>query len=232
MELPYHLKTLEPLPSALDIIRFLGAISAPNADMDEICDGLDISDRRFSKAIRRLVTKGYVQMDGDLIYRLNERGQEAAETLKEYDANAPADDDSDDAAAVEAIKRRLILAIPHTLVAQQANPIFVGLAGGDNDATLNPPADMVVRLSVTNGEPSTPEESLIKFADQPIQQGFSVTPGTFDRARIRVQIFQLGPNPDDINVCGGLYVDADVSAGAANTDFVAYGTDLAIQVLD
>ncbi|HRL14494.1 MAG TPA: winged helix DNA-binding protein, partial [Aggregatilineales bacterium] len=74
MELPFHLQTLEPLPGALDIIRFLGALDEPHADVEAICETLDMSDRRFNKAIRRLVTKGYVQMVGDMRFVIDREG--------------------------------------------------------------------------------------------------------------------------------------------------------------
>lgn len=85
-ELPFHLKTIEPLPGALDILRYLGTLDSFTADADDICDSLDLSDRRFSKAIRRLVTKEYVVMDGDMVYRLTEQGQGAVEEIADFDA--------------------------------------------------------------------------------------------------------------------------------------------------
>ena len=54
-ELPFHLKTLEPLRGALDILRFFGVIDSPTADAEAIKDTLGLSDRAMPKAIRRLV---------------------------------------------------------------------------------------------------------------------------------------------------------------------------------
>jgi DNA-binding MarR family transcriptional regulator len=232
MELPYHLKTLEPLPSALDIIRFLGELEAP-ADVDEICEGLDISERRFSKAIRRLVTKGYVAMDGDMIYRLTDQGHEAVENLAAYDEANPDAARGQSSSEGSSITRRLLIALPRELTAEQVTTIVVGLDGADEEnQVLQNSADMVVRLSVINGEPSRPQEEIVELGNQPVKKVFSIIPGAFDQVRVRVQVFQLGPNPDDINVAGGLYVDADVTRSGDTGGFIAYGADINVQVVE
>lgn len=229
-ELPYQLQALEPLAGALDIIRYLGGINAPNADVDEICDALDMSDRRFNKAIRRLVTRGYVQMSGDMVYTLTSAGREAAATLAEYDRTHPRSavipDDS-----VNQISRRVIVAVPRYMGAHQANTVVVGIEGANGDNALITETEMVVRLACINGDPFTPEDAILTLGNDAVQHAFNVTPDAFDKMRLRVQVYQLGPNPDDINVAGGLYVDADV-ARAASSGYVAYGSDLSLQVLE
>lgn len=229
-ELPYQLQALEPLAGALDIIRYLGGISAPSADVDEICDALDMSDRRFNKAIRRLVTRGYVQMSGDMVYTLTSSGREAATTLADYDRTHPrsavTDDDS-----VNQISRRVVVAVPRQMAAQQPNTVVIGIEGANGDNALAVETEMVVRLACINGDPFTPEDAILTLGNDAVQYTFTVTPDAFDKMRLRVQVYQLGPNPDDINVSGGLYVDADV-ARAASSDYVAYGSDLSLQVLE
>jgi DNA-binding MarR family transcriptional regulator len=234
MELPYHLQTLEPLPGALDIIRYLGRIDAPNADVDEICEELDLSDRRFNKAIRRLVTKGYVQMTGDMVYALTQNGRSAVDILRAYDATSGAASASGSRTSQSdsgTVTRHLIVALPQVLAAQANNTVVVAVEGGD---TLDEPADMVFRLSVVNGEPSTPEDVIVQVGDEPTQHTFIVTPGAYDQARIRVETFQLGPNPDDINISGGLYVDATVAAAvdSAASQPVAYGGTVTLHILE
>ncbi len=231
MELPYHLQTLEPLTGALDILRFLGSIDAPNADADEICDALDLSERTFGKAIRRLVTKGYVTTDGELIYRLTSNGHEAVETLAEYDEANPGGA-APEQARTAMVTRRLVVALPAMLSAATPTTVAVGLEGATDEETgvLYTPADMVVRLYVINGEPARPQETVLKLSNYPVKHAFSITPGAYQQARIRVQVFQLGPNPDDITVAGGLYVDATVVQGNGSTMPIAYGSDIQIQV--
>jgi predicted transcriptional regulator len=228
MELPYHLKTLPD--DALDVIRFLGTLDDATANVDEICENVGLSDRGFGKMIRRLVTKGYVVMDGNQIYRLSDQGHEAAEELATFDANAPADVGTGEE-EVERIPCRLVLVMPRTVVAEEPTRVFVGF---DQQNGLSEPADVVIRLSVINGEPKTPQEQSFTLSGESAHHDFWVTPGRFTRTRIRVQVFQLGPNPDDITICGGLYVDVDVTTSADEDDheLIAYGADIALERMD
>jgi hypothetical protein len=75
-------------PQALDIIRYL-ATTTQGADVDEIIQGTGLSERAFGKAIRRLVTRYYVQMPSQGYYVLTNNGKEAAEVILEYDGGIP-----------------------------------------------------------------------------------------------------------------------------------------------
>lgn len=238
MDLPYHLKTLEPLTGALEILRYLASLDDPSGDADEICDALDLSERTFGKAIRRLVTKTYVQMDGSLYYRLTRQGEEAARELAQYERDNPG--------AVEVkgstssrVMRRLVVVVPSPLLYDYRNPIIVGLDGAtDEDSKgLYHPAEMVVRVSIVNGRPEKPQEVVLQLENEPVTQNFEVMPGAFQEARLRVEVFQLGPNPDDVTASGGLYIDtpivvssAESSSGETHPVPIAYGADIAIQV--
>lgn len=230
MELPFHLKTIEPLPGALDILRYFGTLNEDTADSDQICEALELSERRFSKAIRRLVTKDYLTMDGDMIYRLTDHGQEAVEELKKYDeatggglgktaSSSPTDD------STETVTRRMIIALPQTLVANQRASVVVGFHEGEGSAEL------VVRLSVINGQPEKPEDAIFSLSESSAQEAIRITPGAYDKVRVRAQAFQLGDNPGDIDVAGGMYVDVPVVANdQGDHDLVAYGADINIKV--
>jgi predicted transcriptional regulator len=228
MELPFHLKTLPP--EALDVIRFFGTLDVPVADVETIYSGVGLSERSFGKVIRRLVTKGYVQMDGAQTYRLTDQGRRAVEELTTYDEAAPDEEDGAAEATVTTVKRRLVVALPRTLVAGKTAKVHIGFNPASGGQSLPEPSDMVLRLSVVNGEPSRPKEQSLQLADDAAQQTFDVTPGSYTKARIKVQVFQLGPNPDDIAVAGGLYVDADVVAEAKGVDdrLAAYGADVTV----
>jgi predicted transcriptional regulator len=228
MELPFHLKTLPP--EALDVIRFFGTLDVPVADVDTIYTGVGLSERSFGKVIRRLVTKGYVQMDGAQTYRLTDQGHRAVEELGAYDESAPEEETSASNAATRSVKRRLVVALPRTLVAGKTAKVLVGFNPASGGQSLPEPTDMVLRLSVLNGEPSRPKETSLQLDDEPAQQSFDITPGYYTKARIKVQVFQLGPNPDDISVAGGLYVDANVVADAKGADdrLAAYGADVTV----
>lgn len=244
-ELPFHLKTIETLPGALDILRFLGESDDHTSDVDTICDLLDLSDRRFSKAIRRLVTKGYVIMDGDMVYRLSEQGEDAVGELAEYDAaegNVPISERADrydedyeeDAAqpasaAAHSVKRRLVLALPTTLTANQTSNVIVGFNPADDANTLSSPADMLLRFSVINGEPNQPKDTPLTLSNEAAQSAFNVVPGAYTQMRIKVEVMQMDNFSGDITNVGGMYVDVDVSN--LQTDdgvLTAYGADIEV----
>lgn len=229
-ELPFHLKTIEPVTGALDIIRYLGSISEPVADAYTISDSVGLSDRSFGKAIRRLVTKGYVAMDGDQVYRLTEQGHLAVEELAAYDETAPAQSKTSDEPEIRTTQRRLVLVAPRTLVAGQNAEVFVGFNAADGEEPLSMPADMVVRLALVNGEPTAPRDMNIQLDDDSASRSLNIRAGNFTQTRVRVQVFQLGPNPDDISVSGGMYVDLNVAADSARADtsLTAYGADVAV----
>jgi len=232
MELPFYLKTLEPLPGALDILRYFGQLDSETADSEEIADVLELSDRRFSKAIRRLVTKGYVMMDGDQVYRLTDQGSDAVEELTAYDEatggglHVEASVAEPAAPEVTTIVRRMIAAIPQSLVAAQPTDITIGF----HPATMQSNVELAVRVSLVNGQPDTPEDILFTLSNDTASQSVSITPGLYDRVRVRLQAVQLGPNPGDYNPSGGMYVDVPVTAEGNVGAPAAYGTDINLQL--
>lgn len=231
MELSYKLQTLQPLRGALDILRMLGAAPPYMADSYEIMEKLELTERTFSKAIRRLATNDYVQMDGDQVYRLTDKGKEAAEELAAYDAATPADQKGQ-TKETPILKRRMVLAVPPALVAGKPTNVVVGFSPASNGQLLPAPADMVVRLSVLNGEPSTPEDLIFALYNSHTQDTVRVTAGYYTQIRLKMEVFQLGPNPDDISISGGMYVDVDVVADTApsTSTMVAYGVDVDVAV--
>jgi predicted transcriptional regulator len=231
MELPYHLKALPP--EALDVLRYFGSIDMPIAHAEDITEGVGLTDRTFGKVIRRLVTKGYLQMDGDQAYRLSDQGHKAVEELTEYEASGPAVKTRREV-ATQAIPRHLVVVTPGAFVADKAAQVHVGFLASDGDE-LDEPADVVARVSVINGEPTRPQEVAFQLENEEDHKALTVTPGRYKCLRIRVNLFQLGPNPDDIAVVGGLYVDVDVlpQADARATQWSAYGADITLtKILD
>lgn len=228
MELPYHLKTLPP--DALDVLRYLGTLEDWRAYKDEICEQVGLTDRGFGKVIRRLVTKGYTVMDGNQVYRLTAQGQDSVEELMAYDAAYPLGEPTANTAA-ERLARRLVLVIPSIVVSGAPTTAYLGFHPAP-DFDLQ--SDVVTRLTVVNGGPDTPQEAVFDLDDGAAQYAFEITPGQYNRLRLRVEVYQLGPNPDDINVAGGMYVDVDVTANPDNgrAPLVAYGTDVFIERLE
>jgi predicted transcriptional regulator len=225
MDLPYHLKTLPP--DALDVIRYFGTIDNATASVDDICDNVGLSERGFGKVIRRLVTKGYVVMDGNQIYRLTEQGHDAVEELTAYDKTAPARSQTSSDGG-ERTQRHMILVVPRRFVAEERAQVFLGF---DADPSADQTVELVARLSVLHGEPAAPQEASFQLDSKAVYESFWITPGRFTRTRIRVQVYQLGPNPDDISVSGGMYVDVAVTANAdeGGSQRVAYGADITVE---
>lgn len=222
MDLPSHLRALPP--SAVEVITYLNKHDMHMAGVDDICDAVGLSERGFGKAIRSLVTKGYVVMDGDQIYRLTDQGGAVAEEIAEYFGDDEAEEDAE--ARVEQFTRRMVLVMPRRLVAKQPTPVIVGFHPLAQPASL---PVVVARLSMINGEPTTPQEAAFELTDEAAQQDFLITPDAYAQARVRVEVFQLGENPDDVVVAGGLYVDVEVSADGEPGERVAYGADITFE---
>src|SRR5690242_4154340 len=110
MDLPFHLKALPP--EALDVLRYFGKLNDPVAHAMKITDEVGLSDRTFGKVIRRLVTKGYLQMDGDQAYRLSESGMDAVDELAEYDADFPADNAVRKTPVEVKVSRKMVVVVP------------------------------------------------------------------------------------------------------------------------
>lgn len=226
MDLPFHLKALPP--EALDVLRYFGTLNDPVAHAMKITDELGLSDRTFGKVIRRLVTKGYLQMDGDQAYRLSESGLDAVDELAEYDEAFPAEKTVRKAAVDEKVSRKLVLVVPKFLKSGTATAFHVGFHPAVSGQTVDDAAEMVLRVSLVNAEPARPQEAVLEVENEAVSKRFTVTAGKTSPARVKVQVFQLGPNPDDIAVAGGLYVDLDVTADAANAPLAAYTTEISI----
>lgn len=226
MELPFHLRALPP--EALDVLRFFSRLEEPIAHATYIMDELGLSERAFGKVVRRLVTKGYLQMGGDQLYRLTDYGYSAVEELAAYDEEEPPEplDDSQPVIAQRQIFRRLVLVVPRQLVAGTPAGIQVGFNRAAGEFPQS--AEMVVRLSLLHGDPSRPQEGSFKLTGEPAYHTFQVTPGLYTQMRLRLEAYQLGDNPDDINVAGGMYVDLPVMSRPGSHDLAAYGTDILI----
>lgn len=219
VEMPMHLIQLEALPSALDILRYLYQLPSHTADMDDICAHLGISERRFNKAIRRLVTIGYLQMKSDYNYELVRKGMNVAEELAEYDRNAPADS----RLKAGKINRLVMVALPRQVTAQESTTVFFGFPPSEG---FNVPADVIVRFEAFHAQLSTSDE-MLKLGDDAVSQTFTLTPELFDQVRLKVRVFQLSEDGSDLTDCGGMFVDVDVVLKDADSRLVAYSTPLA-----
>jgi hypothetical protein len=232
MEMPYYLKTLPP--EALEIIRFYSGLGDQLAYTDDIMAKTGLSDRGFGKAIRRLVTKGFLVMDGEQRYRLSERGARAVEELAAADSGAPAATDDDDSEMMQIIKRRLVMIVPQPMIAGQSADVIVGFNDADAGESLAQPVDLLMRLNIVNGEPQHAIETPLALHNDAAQQVFSVTAGGYTQVRLRLQVFQIGSDLEDVQSSGGMYVDVDVQPGISvpDTTLTAFGSDAHMRIAE
>ena len=228
MELPYHLKTLEPLTGALDILRFLRNEADMLAPVDTLLDSLELSERAFGKAIRRLVTQGYVQMDAEAVYRLTDNGRRAADELLEYETSIGESATSSHLLKNYGITGRIVLAIPEVLTDAKPVELYVG-AALDSDSSLQAAADVLVRLSALNAEPGHTQDAVLTLLDQPVRHTFTITPQGFNKVRVRVQVYQMLGDGEEILPCGGFYADLPVTTAGADGRRIAFGSPIALK---
>lgn len=229
MELPYHLKTLEPLTGALDIVRFLRGEPDMLATVDTLLDSLQLSERAFGKAIRRLVTQGYVQMDAEAVYRLTDAGRRAADELAEYEHVTGKSATGAHTIHDAGITGRIVMSVPQTLTASEPVDLYIG-AALDSDSTLAEPVDLLVRLTAINATPTQTQDALLTLHHAPVRHTFKVVPEAYNALRVRVQVYQLLAE-EDVIACGGFYVDLPVSGQQTTAARVAYGSSIAVKEL-
>lgn len=230
-DLPYHLKALPP--EALDVLRYYGKANQHVAQAVAITDGVGLSERTFGKAIRRLVTKGYVRMDGDQAYRLTDDGQEAVEELTAYDSESADAPSNDQSPIRRKVNRHLLLVTPRQLKAGIPNEVYLAFYPAASNQQLSVPVDVVIRVSLLNAQPSRTQEVSFQLDNDLAFSSFQVTPGHYQQIRIRAEAYQLGPNPDDIEVVGGMYVDVDVTGDPlAGSELIAFGSDISLTEAD
>jgi predicted transcriptional regulator len=223
-DMPYSLQTLPP--EAVDILRYYAESGVESAHSDAIVDGSGLSERGFGKGIRRLVTKNYVAMSTDQVYRLTDAGRRVIEELKATGSDLGRTTGQKEARFV---RRHLVLVAPGTLTAEQPTELTLGFADAEDDEYLNAPASLLLRLSLVNGEPHLPRAAAVTLTNRQMQQKFEVSAGRYTNARVRIEVCQYQNDGDDFDFCGGMYVDLPVSADAKDTALAAYGVDVILK---
>ena len=224
MDMPYSLQTLPP--EAIDILRYYTRLNADSAHSDSIVEGAGLTDRGFGKGIRRLVTKNYVVMSSDQVYRVTDQGRRVIAELKAFDGDTPQKNAKSEARFV---RRHLVLVTPRVLPASESVEIALGFEEANDEEYLNAPANMLIRLAVINGEPHRPREASFMLTNRRMQQSFEITAGRFTQARVRVEVCQYRDDGDDFDFCGGLYVDLPVSLDNSPQAPAAYGVDVILK---
>ena len=223
--MPYSLQTLPP--EAVDILRYYAQNNVDLAHTDSIIDGSGLSERGFGKGIRRLVTKNYVGMSSDQVYRLTDAGRRVIEELKASGGDMP----TTAAARAEArfVRRRLVLVAPSKLTPNQPAEVVLGFEEANDDESLNAPANLLFRLSVTNGEPHIPQAASVMLTNRQMQKKFEISAGNYTAARVRIEVCQYQDDGEEFDFCGGMYVDLPVSAQAGSAGWAAYGVDVILK---
>ena len=182
----------------------MGRSHLDQADADVLMAGTGQSERAFSKAIKRLVTKNYMTMDTARIYHLTQKGYKAIEDIAAYDLIAPPSDASGNQAMVG---YDLAVVVPPGVVnAQQTATMMLGLEPLAGEA-LSGEATLILRLDMVGGEVEPREFSANLSAEMSVVMAqFSVTAQQGQAIRLRVEAFQ-SVNYDELEELGGMYFD-------------------------
>lgn len=214
-ELPIDLKKLEPVRGALDIITYLAKKGA--TDTDDIMDDLGLSTRGFDKAKRRLVTTGYIQMKSDYVYELTPQGEESAQILAELVGESDTDDDS-------GVARQSVIILPRNLVVGKTSPLKVAF----EPISAMQSADLIVRLSTQYADLGDWNE-MVKISGDMTMFDTTITPQFYDKARVKMEVFQLTSDGEGLAQCGGMYVDLVVMQSGDTGEDIAYSTELTFE---
>ncbi|MCC6614417.1 MAG: hypothetical protein IT320_13130 [Anaerolineae bacterium] len=230
MEMPFHLKTL---PSeALDILRFFAEHNENVAHTNAMIDGTGLNERRFGVALRRLVTKGYLIMDGYQTYRLSDNGRRAVDDLAAYDESEP--EAAQAANESRIITRRLVLVVPRTLLSGQPTNVFVGFDEPEDTEYIEEPLNLLIRMQVVNSsEDINPnKDSAMLLDNKAARQVFEIIAGAYTKLRLRCFVYQIENEEDAPTMAGGMYVDLNIAATPESVDrsLTAYGVDVQFMV--
>jgi predicted transcriptional regulator len=205
MELPPELTRLPP--QSLDVFRYMGQTGVTQGDTDSLAAGTGMSDRGIKRAIRGLVTAGYLNMDDTYVYYLTEKGAKAVEDITEYDASQPDHAIAPDAAFVQ---HNLVVVMASPLGAQETSTLQLGVYDAPS---VNVPSQLVLRLSATSGNISPNEITLEVNPDEEVEPGeaYYTPTGQHGKIRIRVEAMQI-VNVTDIHAAGGMFVEVDIAS--------------------
>lgn len=218
------------LPQALDVIRYL-ATRENGASIEEMVEGTGLSERVLGKAIRRLVTRYYVEMPAQGFYRLTTRGKQAAGEITDFDGATPSASRAEESKpaptpappaaprpaapepVVERHTRRLSVFFAKEMVIRSSTTLRGGfdapLAG---QPPLKQPARVILRLSAPGCDVAPverPVEVGINAPAGPIQ--FQITPRREGTVRVKLEAFQL-VTLRDLQPVGGMYFDLNVAS--------------------
>ncbi|MDZ4766599.1 MAG: hypothetical protein SGI73_18840 [Chloroflexota bacterium] len=229
MDMPANLRSLSP--EAIDILRYYGTQKRKSALSDDIVEGAGLSERGFGKAIRRLVTTGFLTSDGGAVYRLTDLGQRAVQSVLAAGDTAPSAREARPRVTIRAANRRLIVGVPRMLLRAQPTNVYVGFDEASDDDVLKDPVNLLIRMSLINADAASGRDMTLLLGNRHAHQTFEIMPGDAEAARVRVEVLQLSDFTGEYEDCGGIYVDLLIAPDPAGHDgtLVVFGGDVQIQ---
>ncbi len=205
---------LQKLPSkALDVLRFFGTQPA-GASVDEIIAGTGLSARGCRKAIRRLVTRYYLDMPEREFYTLSKRGQEAVQALRQFDHAETAPPPLEDTTRPRPTHaRRLSVFLPKALAVGLAAKFQAGFGPAlEESAPLHQAARLVLRLNMPNCDVQPTEHTLQIEEGQgtvgPVS--FRVQARRAQTVRVKLSVYQWVTS-EELLPLGGMFFDLEVT---------------------
>jgi hypothetical protein len=199
-------------PEALDVLRYLG-LHPDGASIDDILDGTGLSERGFGKAIRRLVTRFYVEMPDQSFYRMTASGQQAADAVRVFDEEETPAAPGADMIAKLTHTRQLAVVGPKELIAGAQSVLRVGFsAPADAQHPLKESGRVILRLSAPGCDVEPVERPLEVATDAPAGPArFRVMARKTGSVRVKVEAFQLMAL-DELQPVGGVFFDLSVAS--------------------
>lgn len=230
MPLPFELTTF---PKAAHEILIYLAQQQNGAFDEEMKEALGLSERSFRKAIRRLVTKEYVEMQFNGPYMLTRRGERGAAALLEAGEDAPSAEtppgsDQDPENGARAFTRRLLVVYPRTVPASRPAYLFVRVDAPPGEPDSVRPVDIAFRVQSQCAVDPDQREATIPPDNAAPAARFAITAPDAGKFPVTVEAYQIGEL--DLMQIGEF--DVVLTAGAVDappdTFFITYFT-LALQ---
>jgi DNA-binding MarR family transcriptional regulator len=205
MELPPELTRIPP--QSLDVLRYMGQNGVTQGDAETLAEGTGMSDRSIKRAIRGLITAGYLHMDDSYIYYLTEKGVKAVEDLAAYDSAQPQPVMDLDGAKL--VSERLVAVLPNPLGARETATLQLGFF---QMPQVTVPTQVVLRLSASNGTISPPEITLDVQPNQKVEPGetYYTPTGQLGQIRIRIEALQI-TDMAEVHQAGGMFIDLEIA---------------------
>lgn len=212
--LPIDLQKLPP--QALDVIRYL-SVHDNKGTVSEIMAGTGLTARGFRKAIRRLVTRYYVDMPQQDFYTLTATGKQAAEDIEMYDGTTvplvvPIRE-TESPAGTARHARQLSMLVPKEFVIRKTIILRAGFdaPAANEPVPLQKPGRVILRLSAPGCDVTPVERPLeVEAADPAGPVSFRVTPRREGPVRLKIEAYQL-LTQKELRPVGGMFFDLNVA---------------------